>query len=81
MFNPNHQHHVEAHMREMQRDAEQRRLAHLVTNTAQSTRPVGQRLMTAVGQQLVETGRFLLSRGETEPIESNDWEYFGRVLS
>jgi len=81
MFNPNHQHYIEFHMRDMQHDADQRRLAHLATSAAQPAKPVVRRLMTAIGQQMVESGRFLLTQGEAEPAEVTDWEYIGRVLS
>ena len=50
MFNLNHQHLVEMHMRDMQREVDQRRLTQLATNAAPSAKPIIRRLMTAAGR-------------------------------
>ena len=77
MFNPNHQHYVEFHSRDLRLDAERQRLA----NAARPANPVVQRLMAAVGQQMVDTGRELLAKSEAERAETPEWEYFGSALS
>jgi hypothetical protein len=80
MFNPNHQHYVEYHMRDVQHEVEQAHLAN-VAQTQAPMRPVVRRVMTAVGTQMVASGRGLLARVDTERPEAQDWEYIGRVLS
>lgn len=80
MFNPNHQHYVEYHLRDVQREAEQAHLAN-VAQMQSPMLPVVRRVMAAVGTQMVASGQTLLERVGTERPEAQDWEHIGRVLS
>lgn len=74
MLNPNHLYYSEVQVRELQRQAENRRLVAAAKRANVPVRPVAQRLLAAVGQKMVDSGRYLMSRGDTRS-ETPDWEY------
>jgi hypothetical protein len=81
MFNPNHLHYTEARTREMRKLAEQRRLANTATRRDTLTNTWTHRLLAAVGQQMVASGRFLMAKGEANVRATAEWEQIRQVAS
>ena len=81
MFNLNNQIHVEHHRRELRRNADHYRLAHQATRAQAPSKPVVQRLLAAVGRHMVQSGHYLLNKGEARRIQTSEWEQISRALS
>ena len=80
MFNPNHLHYPTSRARELQRRAEMHRVANIATRRDASDRPMSQRMLRAVGRQMILSGRYLLAKSSSD-AEPAGLEHFGGLAS